>query len=384
MAPESQFHRLSACCTYINENINGTSCLHSGELPSTLPEIGFFPRRRASASNPTEGILAVWRHFNVPQAGYCDAFSEALSRANGRFDDLLWPTDTGFQTIFSDYSGQHKGATHESYSFLVTTWEDLESWLPLREQFRARWLPDGRRLSFKQLREPLRRKAYPHFLELFGQLRANLLTFMVDYRVGSFSGGSPKELASVFPECFLPGASDASIEKTHRLAILVAMIQAGLRDERQESVWISDHDETLDTFEKREGIARLASYFVFGLVGWRNPADQTFTTTADTKLPEWVEDVAAMPDIAAGASARLSEHLPTFQGSPTWTVPVRYESAVDWRARTFGDWLSTPNGTLRHVLLRLSPDDKGVVRASAQTFLRWNRGQAMMKGEARA
>src|SRR5215217_2748775 len=188
--------------------------------------------------------MAVWQHFDVPQLGYASAMSEAISRASETYPDLLWPVDEGLQVVVSDYSGQHAGATHEAYSFLMTTWDVLEQWLPRRDEFRPRWLPDGRRLSFKQLREPMRRRAYPHFLSLAGELRANVITFLIDRRVQAFVAGGPAALARELDDCFPPGTPLGSVEKMYRVSLFVAMLQAGLRRERQESIWISDHDET--------------------------------------------------------------------------------------------------------------------------------------------
>ncbi len=314
--------------------------------------------------------MSVWRSFNVPDAGYANALSEAITVTDAKFGDLFWPVDRDLQVIASDYSGQHRQATHEVYSFLVTTWPALEAWLPLRQAFRARWLPDGRRLSFKQLREPVRRRAYPHFLDLAGALPANLLTVMIDNRVGSFIAGGPHALADALDDCFVPGASGGSIEKIYRLAVLMAMVQAGLRDPRQPAMWISDHDETLDTHDKRERFARLATYLTFGLTRGAVTGELHFMTTLSQHVPAWGEDLAAIPDIAAGACANLSGVLPLFMGRPTWTVGLAHGDMLDWRAQTFAHWLSNPRGVLRHVLLRLAPDANGDIRASAQRFNR--------------
>lgn len=314
--------------------------------------------------------MSVWRAFDVPDAGYVNAFSEAIAVTDAKLGDLFWPVDRDLQVIASDYSGQHRRATHEIYSFLVTTRSALEAWLPLRRAFRARWLPDGRRLSFKQLREPVRRRAYPHFLDLAGALQANLLTVMIDNRVGSFIAGGPRALADALDDCFVPGASGGSIEKIYRLAVLVAMVQAGLRDPRQPAMWISDHDETLDTHDKRERFARLATYLTLGLTCGAGTGELHFMTTLSPHLPVWGEDLAAIPDIAAGACANLSGVLPLFMERPTWTVCLAHDDTLDWRARTFAQWLSAPHGVLRHVLLRLAPDAVGQIRASAQRFNR--------------
>ena len=304
--------------------------------------------------------MSVWQAFDVPSAGYVNLLSKAIEFTEDKFDNLLWPVDEGLQIIISDYSGQHREATHEVYSFLVTTWDALQAWLPQREAFRSRWLPDKRRISFKQLREPMRRRAYPHFLELVGALPANLVTVMIDNQVGSFIDGGPEALAAVLDDCFAPGASPNSIEKIYRLALFVSMIAAGLRRETQPSLWISDHDETLDTFDKRERFGRLATYLTFGLTGRQSSAEQNFMTTEAEDLPDWAEDLAAIPDIAAGACAKLSSKLPLFMGQKTWRVGTIHGDDVDWRAKIFGDWLSSPHGALRHVLLRLA-DRKSVV-----------------------
>ena len=93
-------------------------------------------------------------------------------------------------------------------------------------------------------------------------------------------------------------------------------------------------------------------------------------TTEAKGVPDWAEDLASIPDIAAGACASLSTTLPTFIEQQTWTVGVIHGGNVDWRAKVFGDWLSSPDGVLRHVLLRLAPDARGSIQASAQKFVR--------------
>lgn len=317
-----------------------------------------------------EDITTAWRDRVPPEAGFAHLLSSAIHIVEQQDTDLLWPVRDGSQILVSDYSGQHRQATHEVYSFLVITKHVLDGWLPQLDEFRQTFLSDGRRLSFKQLREPVRRRAYPHFLDVVGRLPANLITIMIDNRVGTIAPGGPAETALIFDDCFSANASAASVEKMFRLAFFVALLGAGLRDEEQPSLWISDHDEALDTFGKRDGLGRLASYLSFGFTGWRNPAQQNFLTTEAPNCPRWVEDLAAIPDISAGACAQLSNTLPLFEGSKTWTIRLRSQVEPDWRAKVFGDWLSEPHGVLRHVLLRLAPDETGEVRASAQKFVR--------------
>jgi len=271
--------------------------------------------------------------------------------------------------IASDYSGQHKGATHEAYSFLVTVDNALEAWLPLLDGFRRSWLPDNRRISFKKLNEPVRWRALPSFLDVTSKLRANVITILVDRRIGSFVAGGPDAIRRSLPDCFPEESSPGTVEKMLRLASLLALILSGLRRESQVSRWISDHDEALDTNAKREQFARLATYINVGLTGWRQAADNWFGTTEAHDLPVWAEDLAAVPDLVAGAYCQLSPHLPTILGKETWRILASADNVNDRRVVAVANWLAGGKQAMKHVLLRLEQDDRGEVRSSAQAFL---------------
>jgi len=311
----------------------------------------------------------IWRPIKDQNAGYMFSLSDALANVETEHPGLLTSVSSGAMIVASDYSGQHKEATHEAYSFLVTTNVALRPWLTKLDEFRREWLPDNRRISFKKLNEPMRWHALPSFLELVSTLEGNLISIMVDRRIGSFVPGGPAEAIQIFPDCFGFSPNPGTVEKILRLASFVALINAGLRGERQPSHWISDHDETLDTHAKREGFARLAHYLTFGLTNWTNPADHVFGTTMSPHAPWWSEDLAAIPDLAAGAYCATSSFHPAFFGTTFGHAFRSYRDVTNTRAREIGNWLATRSGKLRSVLLRLEMDAHDKVRASAQTFI---------------
>jgi hypothetical protein len=313
--------------------------------------------------------MSVWRHVADTRSGYLFSLSDSLRIVEAEHPDILTPVADDTMIVASDYSGQHREASHEAYSFLITTDRTLNTWLPSLQRFRKRWLPDDRRLSFKKLNEPVRWHALPAFLETVGELKGNLITILIDRRVGSFMSGGPDVIVDVFSDCFPVYSNRGTVEKMFRLASFVALILAGLRREDQVSKWLSDHDEALDNHDKRERFARLATYLTFGLTGWKRPADHLFGTTESPSAPYWSEDVAAVADLAAGAYCQMSAHLPAFLRSETWRVGLSSSSVEDQRARAIGNWLAISRGALRHVLLRLEQDGTGTVRASAQGFV---------------
>ncbi len=313
--------------------------------------------------------MAIWKSIEDRNAGYLFSLSDSLTILERHKPDSLVSVTDGTMIIVSDYSGQHKQATHEAYSFLITTDQALAEWLPTLETFRAQCLPDNRRMSFKKLSEPLRWRALRPFLATASALRGNLLTILVDRKVGSFILGGPKAAIDIFPDCFSSNTKHGTVEKMLRIASFISMIKFGLRLETQRSNWISDHDEALDTYERREQFARLATYLTFGLTGWRNAAESLFGTTESPLSPKWAEDIAAIPDLVAGACCRLTSLLPAYVGTEVWTKTVSTTGMEDKRALVVGDWMATRKGSLHHILIRLEADKNDFVRASAQSFV---------------
>jgi len=312
--------------------------------------------------------MSVWRHTIPLEAGYLFSLSDSLRIAEDAHGDILTPTSDGPMLIASDYSGQHKEATHEAYSFLVTTEHALMEWLPALRDFRKHWLPDNRSISYKKLNEPARWRALPAFLETASSLRGNLITIMIDRKAGSFMEGGPEAIANTLTDCFPPNANRGTTEKMFRLASFISLIMAGLRREDQTSIWISDHDETLETHDRREQFARLSAYITFSLTGWRKPADSYFCTTESPHAPPWAEDIAALADLAAGSYCHLSSFLPAYLGKEAWITRADSSSIENQRARAIAGWLATQQGNLRHVLLRLERGENKEIRSSAQAF----------------
>lgn len=312
--------------------------------------------------------MTTWKRIEDQGAGFLYHLSESLALVDWRYPAVLEPVTDGSMVIVSDYSGQHKLASHEAYSFLVTTNHAIDAWLPVRQEFRNRWLADGRRMSYKQLREPVRWRALIPFLNAASAIRGNVITFLVDRRIGSFVDGGADALAEIFPDCFSPNTRSGTMEKMLRLSCFVAMLTAGLRKEDQNSLWISDHDETLETFDRREQLARLCSYLTFALTHWRKPAVMEFATTESPHLPSWGEDAASIPDLIAGACCQLHSVLPAYCGRETWIRIVSSSAVEDRRARVVGNWMATTHDRLQHVLLRLELGDDGAPHASAQCF----------------
>lgn len=312
--------------------------------------------------------MPVWNRISDVSAGIASSVSDAISIVEWRNPGVLRSVSCGDMVILSDYSGQHKNSLYEAYSFLVNNMEAVSEWTEVRREFREKWLPDGRRISFKQLNEKVRAKAYPHYLAACSLLKANIITFLVHRNIKHFINGGAVSFMELFPECFSSQTKHGKVEKMIRLSTFLSVVITGLRQEYQRAFWFSDHDEALENHERREGFAKLSAYLQLHFSRWKRPADVIFGTTEDPSIPFWVEDLAALPDIFCGAYCQMGNILPSFYGKETWTRMFNSSSVSDNRSRILGDWLAAGPRELKHIFVRTEIEDSGFFRSSAQFF----------------
>jgi len=310
--------------------------------------------------------MTVWSPIRRPITGFLDNLSDSISMVEASDPGVLAEVQDSPMWIASDYSGQHKGAAHEAYSFLITTSDSLRQWNRERSVFRARFLPDGRRLSFKNANEPVRANALRPFLRLANVLKGNLVTFMVDTRVQSLFKTEAKADASDLPEVFPAGTSCFVVENTLRVGAFASLLVAGLRAESQHATWISDQDQVLEHHERRERLGEFIRCTIWGMTGWNNPGMLEFGTTALDWPDRRLEDFVAIADLAAGAMCSLAPALAVPEAAGLSKALLPRETVADERTCAILDWAAEPTSALRKLLLRVTLDEHGRLRARAE------------------
>src|SRR5438270_3086988 len=120
-------------------------------------------------------------------------FWEVQKRSSKVFDDYSGPG----LFLASDYSGHHRSAKYEAYSFVITTPVWWRAWERNRRYVRQSLLLN-RRLSFKSLNDQKQWEALPIFLAAAASLRGLCFTLLVNKTVGSLF--SPDTLDRSRPE----------------------------------------------------------------------------------------------------------------------------------------------------------------------------------------
>jgi len=81
--------------------------------------------------------------------------------------------------IGSDCNGDHRRSDYRVYGYLMAHADHSPTYPQARRAVRDRFLPDGRRMSYKRLADGIRQKALLPFLQAAGRFRGICCAFVV-------------------------------------------------------------------------------------------------------------------------------------------------------------------------------------------------------------
>lgn len=257
--------------------------------------------------------------------------------------------------LASDYSGQHAGATHKTYSFLLASVDQSQSWEVARARFRER-LGDQRRISYKDLRDQRKWRALPEFLAAADQIVGVLATFIVDRRFDTLLPPTINDqIGSLLPQT-LPVPSSAILEDMVRTAHFIVLLIAGLLRDDQGVQWITDEDAIVQN-EIRQTQMRSVLSTVSKAHHKEVPYLKFFNMglTSSPDPSRIIEDFASIPDLAAGAVASYFEERPELlsQAERGRLDPP----PKNMQAKTYQilDWIGSKNVPLKRWTFLLTP-----------------------------
>lgn len=297
-----------------------------------------------------------WRVISRPSFGLATLISDAISGSPTVFGNRIrWLRSSSTLLMFSDYGGAHKGARYEVFSYLVTTPLGFSGFNAERGQLREAGL-GSRRISFKALNDNVRLRSLPGFLKAADNLAGVLISFALD-----------KHAAHRFNETYQadtafgalgPWATKA-FGKLSRVGHLAAIVIEGVRADGQDIYWFTDEDEIAPNQTKHAEATRfighLLNHYCTGNMGHFR-----FGTTASDFGDLLIEDLAAVPDLAAGGLGAILSRV----GLPTNSrVPERLAIAADGiapiKVRYIGNWLSESSIALKKVNVVIDEGSSG-------------------------
>lgn len=271
--------------------------------------------------------------------------AEIFERRLMREPPLLLRESRGRQLmIVCDIGGSLKRQSFETFSFLVVDLDRNSAWLQRHQSFRHHVLPHRRRIAFKALNDAIRCRALVPFLNLATTLTGMLVTFAIhktERPVIGDGGASRDELVA----CWKPSV----INRVMWIVYLGAFLVSGLSAAGQDILFIIDEDEVAANVTQLTKLTELFGRAVSNQQGPMMGHLRVGTTRSDDGS-YGLEDLAALPDIAAGAMAEFICALATNGLGPLSPLVQQMPSCVSWKTHAIMAWLSNNGNSLSRLM----------------------------------
>jgi hypothetical protein len=291
-----------------------------------------------------------WNHLDDPALGFMRGFSESIMRMEGKYPNLLPDLRRG-SIIFvgSDYSGQHDLARYESFSFLFADLERCGFWEAQRRRLRQRFLPDGRRLSYKNLNDRRRKRALQPFLEAANAIPGLLVTILYDKAMQSVF--YPRDQLDIddpeLSECYEWGS--VAFDKLIRAIHLVSFFLAGLSRPNQDLLWITDEDDIIPNEQRLRKVVKLFANVSSHYLKHNLRHARIGTTKSDTGSRD-IEDLIAVADLAAGALSQLLTDYQKTSNLPFSALTLPPPDCLPRKAKEVLNWFADHTQPLKRMV----------------------------------
>jgi len=211
-------------------------------------------------------------------------------------------------------------------------------------------------MSYKNLQDRIRAAALPAFCEAACRLHGHIMTFAVAHSINTMFQPSPDEDSDT--ELSRIAAKYSSTRMREHLARILhffAFSLAGLSRPGQHVEWFTDVDPVVPEQEWLHDFvnlaANLASHYLLHTLG-----DFRVGTTRSDDGTLLLEDLCAVPDLIAGASAQALSHQSVNALSLPRGLVVPLATTVRRKSVDVMRLLRNERGSLRSTCLCIEPD----------------------------
>jgi len=253
--------------------------------------------------------------------------------------------------LMSDYSGEHRKSRYEVISILVLDSENTGQWEYMRQDARLKNLKDRRRMSFKNLSDRRRKQALDSFLSAADSITGACISFVIHKEI-KFLCIEPKQHNEAIHNFKLEGGwNTKTLDRMIYLVHFISLLIAGLSQSGQNIYWISDEGSFFSNIPKCQDVTRVASYFTSYYVKHKLGELGIGTTQIDEDNLR-LEDLAAIPDLVAGALADLATRIAsTYNGHIPYGLAFSLPKNLPSKVQVLADWLSDDTQRLKRPIV---------------------------------
>jgi hypothetical protein len=248
--------------------------------------------------------------------------------------------------VFSDFSGEHKGAHFHTYSFLIVAFDKIGPFELMSQDLRRKHgiLEPYSEFAFKDLTYGPRSRALPGFLSLVeNYVHGALVTVAIDKEVESLFGPSKKEghqlIESMLAEEKLGLWKGEVAEKMLRVCHSIAVFAALTTKNGQRFMWHCDND-SINEDAKNHDFKDTQQIFGRVLNLYTKNNFEIFGFGKSFEKKSHMDDLLSVADLAAGVMQDVLQANKT--GSSEIPGGDEKKLLLNWMAKQ-GKWLTKIN-----------------------------------------
>lgn len=262
-----------------------------------------------------------WRPLLKPHLGFMSEISDFIYRMDIADPYLLRDLRRGPRLVAaSDYGGEHETAEVVTYSFLLAEDSSVQPFLTGVSQLRSQGL-GPRRMAYKKLGDAVRTRILVPFLLLADAIHGVLFTIAIPKNVNLFGNGVLESERGHLPD-FKPAAAGKLLTVCH----LISLAMSGLVAPGQDIVWITDQDAIAASPRHLDSLCTVFGHFLNHYLSC-DVGNIRVGTTKNDPGDLSVEDLASLPDLAAGS---ICEALTTESVLPKQTATGKTQLLIGW------------------------------------------------------
>lgn len=293
-------------------------------------------------------------------------FAHLLAHAVSQIKELPDFSDDDKIAVMSDFSGEHKGAHFNTYSFLIMAYNKVGPFLLSVEELRRKHnlLDPYSEFAFKKLSSGPRRRALPEFLHLVENfIHGAIITIAIDKEIDTVFGVSKKETHPILEEQLAAMGfgkwKGATGEKVLRVCHAIALFVALTTRENQRLLWYCDNDAINENARDR-GFAETQQIFQHVLSMYAKHKFDLVGSGKSFEGKSHLDDLLSIPDFAAGVVQDLLQAHKTGEDN----IPGGQEKVALLK------WIATQGKFLSKITIQISRLANGELVSGAVDFTR--------------
>ena len=280
-------------------------------------------------------------------------YSSTFERAFGSNKDRFPYVGRGKTLLMvADFSGQNRGQQFETYSLLFLDPDRNSDWFAQQRLFRLSTNIGRRRIAFKALNDEKRKQALVPFLRMANHIHGCLVTFAISRNSETLFERNEKGGES---EKFLSIWKPKVREHVLRIAHLSAYFAAAFSRQGQDLLWFIDEDAAAANDAQLTQLTNVFSRILAHHLSHDLRHIRCGTSRSDNGSLD-LEDLLAIPDLVAGATAEISTGFANQDCFPRRGLQLPLPRHLSSKTLLIASWIAESNSSLRRELFLLEPE----------------------------